>query len=120
VTAVPTILLIDDDEYVVEALGELLDRKGYRVAIAGDGQQALEYLRTNLLPSLILLDLMMPRMDGWEFLNQRARHEHLSSIPVVITSAAETNEGMNVAAIVRKPWNIEDLLKVINEHTLET
>jgi CheY-like chemotaxis protein len=117
---VATILLIDDDEHVVEALGELLVTKGYRVAIARDGHQALDYLRTNRVPSLILLDLMMPRMDGWEFLAQRARLEHLSSIPIVITSAAETNERMNVAAIVRKPWNIEDLLKVIKEHTVET
>jgi CheY-like chemotaxis protein len=86
---VATILLIDDDEHVVEALGELLVRKGYRVAIARDGQQALDYLRTNLVPSLILLDLLMPRMDGWEFLAKRARREQLSSIPVVIRSAAE-------------------------------
>src|SRR5215472_10757432 len=118
-TAVPSILLIDDAEHVVEACGEVLVMKGYRVAIARDGQQALDYLRTHLLPSLILLDIVMPRMDGWEFLTQRARQERLSSIPVVITFAAETNERMNVAAIVRKPWNIEDLLKVIKEHTVE-
>jgi CheY-like chemotaxis protein len=108
----PTILLVDDDEDVVEPLSEMLAGKGYGVAVARDGQQALDYLQT-ALPSLILLDLAMPRMDGWEFLAQRARDERLSSIPVVITSATETHKPGNVVAVCRKPWNIEDLQKVI-------
>jgi CheY-like chemotaxis protein len=115
---VPTILLVDDDEDVVEPLSEVLAEKGYGVAIARDGQQALDYLRT-AVPSLILLDLVMPRMDGWEFLAHRARDERLSSIPVVITSATETHNPGNVAAVFRKPWNMEDLHNVIREHAAE-
>jgi CheY-like chemotaxis protein len=115
---VATILLVDDDENATEALGELLNRKGYGVATALDGQQALDYLRANL-PSLIVLDLSMPRMDGWQFLTHRARDERLSSIPVVIVSATETNRPGNVTAVLRKPLHMRDLDNVFEERTAE-
>ena len=114
---VQTILLVDDDESVLASLGELLAQYGYAVAKARDGQQALDFLRDNPDPCLILLDLMMPRMNGWQFLTRKAQNEKLAALPVVIISGTETNMPTNVAAI-RKPWNIADLLDLVGRYSL--
>jgi CheY-like chemotaxis protein len=78
---VRTILLVDDDEEAIDLLENLLVRHGYAVATAHDGQQALDYLRDNPHPCLILLDLMMPRMSGWEFLERKAHNSKLAALP---------------------------------------
>jgi CheY-like chemotaxis protein len=116
-TWVQTILLVDDDETVLASLGELLAGYGYTVAKAQDGQQALDFLRDNPNPCLILLDLMMPRMNGWEFLTRKAQNEKFAALPVVIISGTETNIPTNVAAI-RKPWNIANLLDLVRKYSL--
>lgn len=82
-----TVLVVDDDLDTRDALGARLARAGYGVATAGDGAQALEYLKRAARPSLILLDLAMPVMDGWQFLAERERDPELRAIPVVVISA---------------------------------
>jgi CheY-like chemotaxis protein len=116
-TPVLTILLVDDDEDALDLLGDLLVTHGYAIATAHDGQQALDYLRDNPHPSLILLDLMMPRMNGWEFLERKAQNDKLAALPVVITSGTEANIPANIDA-VRKPWNIENLLNLVRKSCL--
>jgi CheY-like chemotaxis protein len=111
---VRTILLVDDDEEAIDLLENLLVTHGYAVATAHDGQQALDYLRDNPHPCLILLDLMMPRMSGWEFLERKAHNSKLAALPVVIISGTEANTPANLDSI-RKPWNIENLLNLVRK-----
>jgi two-component system response regulator MprA len=82
------VLIVDDDPAVVEGLSELLEEEGYDVAVAKDGRDALDQLRTGLRPSVILLDLMMPRMDGWDFRHEQMKDAELRDIPTIVISAA--------------------------------
>jgi CheY-like chemotaxis protein len=111
------VLLVDDDEDVRVSLRALLVSHGYAIAEARDGQQALHYLQDNPPPCLILLDLVMPRMDGWEFLTLKAQDKKLAALPVVITSGTVANLPPNFA-VVRKPWNVADLLSLVRKYSL--
>ncbi len=79
-------MIVDDEPQIREMLTETLSREGYQVASAAHGAEALELLRRSALPGLIFLDLMMPVMDGWEFLKQKKLDPLISSIPVVVMS----------------------------------
>src|SRR4051794_18478515 len=81
------VLLVDDDGSVRESLTELLEADGYRVVAAENGLRALALLRAGVRPSVVLLDIMMPEMDGWDFRLQQLRDPELALIPVVVVSA---------------------------------
>ena len=111
------ILLIEDDPDVREALAEALSEVGYRVIAAAGGQEALDYLNTaRVPPGLILLDLLMPVMDGWEFRAQLARTGSNADIPVVVLSAetvpADRMERLGARDYLRKPINLAQLRAV--------
>src|SRR5215218_4757012 len=83
------VLVVEDDEDLREMMGHLLQAEGFRPDLAGDGAEALDKLRaTPEQPDLILLDLMMPRMDGWTFRREQEGEPALANIPVVVVSAA--------------------------------
>ena len=84
----PPVLVVDDDFSTREVLSLLLSGEGFRVATAGDGAAALRQLRQGERPALILLDLMMPIMDGWQFRREQLRDPRLADIPVIVCSAA--------------------------------
>ena len=110
------ILIVDDDKDMLDGLSELLAAKGYQVAAARDGREALDYLRDNPPPKLILLDIAMPRMDGWEFLRRKAQDRKLAGIPVVIMSGTETRPPGD-HAFIPKPCNPEKLLDAVRRHS---
>jgi two-component system, OmpR family, response regulator CpxR len=84
----PTVLVVDDDEAIREVIAEVLRDEGYVVVCAENGQRALEVLRRDRHPDLLLLDLMMPVMSGWEVLEQlKEGGDNLSKVPIVIISA---------------------------------
>src|SRR5438046_2792257 len=85
----PKILVVEDDPYIRESIQELLELESYTVACAANGKEALDYLEKigNGLPQLILLDLMMPVMDGFEFRRQQVTSPVLSKIPLIVMSA---------------------------------
>jgi CheY-like chemotaxis protein len=87
-----TVLIVDDDQAILDGLGELLENEGYRVATATDGRDALQQLRSGLRPCVILLDLMMPGMDGWDFRHEQMKDDDLRDIPVVVITAAGFSE----------------------------
>ena len=80
-------LLVDDDIEVRDAMGDLVACEGLRVNVAGDGLEALELLRAGLRPSVIVLDLIMPRMDGRDFRQAQKADRDLKDIPVIVVSA---------------------------------
>lgn len=84
------ILLVDDNSDVLEVVRVLLESEGYSVATATDGADALEQLRTGLAPKLIILDLSMPVMDGWEFRDRQLADPALRDIPTIIYSAVSS------------------------------
>jgi chemosensory pili system protein ChpA (sensor histidine kinase/response regulator) len=112
-----SILIVDDDEGVQEFLADVLALHGYAVEQARDGQEALELLEHGSRPSLILLDLAMPNMDGLELARRIAADDRLAGLPVVLLSARpnleRTARAIGAADFLRKPMSFTDLLKVI-------
>jgi two-component system, chemotaxis family, chemotaxis protein CheY len=113
-----TLLLVDDDDDIRETLAEALVESGHHVIQARDGQAALDHLATaQELPGLILLDLMMPVMDGIEFRRRQVAHAPWSAIPVVLLSAdpgaRERGRDLALAAILLKPVKLATLLDAI-------
>jgi CheY-like chemotaxis protein len=106
-----TILVIDDDAGSREALAEVLADEGFAVATAADGAEGLTYLRQGYRPKVILLDLMMPGVDGWDFRAQQKRDPDLAAIPVIAISAA--GKLMDADHTLRKPIKIEMLLNLL-------
>jgi CheY-like chemotaxis protein len=112
------ILIVDDDIDIRELLTELLEIRGFDVITAGNGREAIDLVRrmTNP-PSVILLDLMMPIMDGYGFLEERKKDDTLASIPVAIITAGyglDRDQLRSAAAIVRKPIDPMKLVNVID------
>jgi CheY-like chemotaxis protein len=116
----PDVLVIDDDADIRYALVGALKEQGYRAISAANGLEALEVLRTlPTPPSVILLDLMMPVMNGWEFRAEQQRDPLLSKIPVIVCTARENvgEEALKVSAsgYVGKPFLLQDLLQEIGK-----
>ena len=115
------VLIVEDNEGTREALALLLQTAGYTTAEVTNGREALTYLRSHEPPRLVLLDLMMPVMDGWEFLRERRNDAALSAIPVVLFTAAGGLEGPAVSAlgasdVLHKPANPDDLLAAVGRY----
>jgi CheY-like chemotaxis protein len=111
------ILIVDDDPDIRETLSELLQAEGYGCATANNGRDALEYLRTQPCPALILLDLMMPVMDGFEFRTAQLEADALRDLPVLVISAggraAQAAKTLRAADYLDKPMDIGDLLRKV-------
>ena len=114
-----SILVIDDDADIRDAMKLVLEAEGYRVAVFGGGADALSYLRSHSTPSLILLDLTMPEMDGYEFRHRQMADPKLSQIPVVVATGAGKNLRtceLGGAAVLTKPVDLDTLLAAIKVH----
>jgi two-component system, chemotaxis family, chemotaxis protein CheY len=117
-TEAPTILIVEDDEDARDLLKRILDAKGFNAAVAGDGAEALQYLRASEDEvDLILLDLMMPKMNGWEFRAAQLEDERFRSIPVVVLTAdaraAAKAEEVSASGYVAKPVAFPKLMEMI-------
>jgi CheY-like chemotaxis protein len=111
-----TVLVVDDDEDIRESLREVLEAERYAVRTAADGQDALAVLASApQRPSLILLDLMMPGMNGWEFLKVLKADAGFAAIPVVVLSAS-SSKVESATVILRKPIALDTLLNVVRTH----
>src|SRR5690348_14933265 len=110
-----TVLVVDDNADAVEALAQILEYEGFDVVTALDGREALDYLRTSPLPDLILLDLMMPVMDGWQVRRELANTPMLASVPVIVMTALAGGAQIDADAIIAKPIDLKRLLQVIDE-----
>ena len=109
----PRILLVDDDADIREAFADVLGAEGYLTASAEHGRDALTQLESLPLPDLILLDLMMPVMNGKDFLAAIAQQPVLAEIPLVVCTAfAGLGKELN-RAVLRKPIDLEELLATV-------
>ena len=111
-----TILVIDDDDDIRAVLAMVLDEAGFRVVTAANGREALEHLREDPQPDVILLDLMMPEMDGYQFRAEQQRDPALRAIPTLIVTAGTVTprvEELGAEAILRKPVSLRRLVDTI-------
>jgi len=115
------ILVVEDDAFTRETLTTLLAIEGFTVTGAANGQEALDQLRAGAAPDLILLDLMMPVKDGWQFRREQAEDPALASIPVVVVSAAcdvgRKAASIGAAGFLQKPVEPRVLLAAVRGHT---
>lgn len=111
------ILVIEDDNSIRELLVELLESEGYVVNSAMNGLEGLDKLRTEPLPNLILIDLMMPVMDGYSFRTEQLKNKEWSKIPTVVMSAEATArdkmKNLNITALLTKPVELETILQTV-------
>ena len=115
--SVDRVLVVDDDAAIRVTLKAFLESKGLLVDTAGNGAEALDLLNRGPLPDVILLDLVMPVLAGWQFLDLKAADERLKPIPVVLSTAFE-HEGVRlnyVVAMLRKPFDLERLLQELRK-----
>jgi CheY-like chemotaxis protein len=118
-TVAPSVLLVEDEPDVRQSLREIIEEEGYRVADVADGRQALEYLRAHEPPTVVLLDLMMPVMDGWQVLRAMRADAALARIPVIVISAAaqatldEVVAQGGASSYIRKPIALDRLLAAL-------
>ena len=109
-----SILIVEDDSDLREALAQVLRDEGYEVLGASHGQEALDSLREGRRPCLILLDLTMPVMNGWQFRDIQRHDPQLSSIPVIVLSAGQDLPAqmplLGLQEFIRKPIRLEFLL----------
>ena len=112
-----SILIVEDDLDVRDALTQVLEFEGYSVVGATNGQEAIDRLREGNLPSLILLDLMMPVMDGLQFRAAQMSDPSIADIPVIVISADgkvdQKAAALGVAAYMKKPLDVDSLLDLI-------
>jgi two-component system response regulator MprA len=109
-----TILVVEDEPLIRDVLEAVLADEGYTVVTAGDGQAALEVL-TQGVPDLVLMDVMMPRMDGPTTYQVIRSHAHLALLPVILMSAVARPADLDpaITAFLRKPFDVDDLLPLI-------
>jgi len=117
-----SILIVEDDDGVRDTIAGILRDEGYTVETASHGAAALRRLGELPLPSLILLDLMMPGMDGIDFRTRQQADPALRGIPVVIISArpdvARQAERLHADAFLQKPMSFEELLHVVQNRAI--
>lgn len=111
------VLVVDDDPDIRIELTASLREIGCEVVCASNGEQALDHLRSGApLPGLILLDLMMPIMDGNEFREHQRNDPLLATIPVVVVTAGREAMRAPATAVVRKPFRMETVMRLVDKH----
>jgi CheY-like chemotaxis protein len=115
------IFIVEDDEDIRIDLGELLTEEGYTVSSAADGREALEVLKAAAEPPcVILLDLMMPGMNGWQLRAELLKDPRLASVPIVLLSAASSlaqdAATLGAASYLPKPFQLSALLNAVGAH----
>ena len=99
-------------------MAQLLAIEGYRTQVVPNGRAALDYLRQGDFPEVILLDLMMPVMDGWEFRRRQREDPQLAVVPVVVLSALDQSRAADLegAAFLKKPLDFDRLLELVRQY----
>jgi DNA-binding response OmpR family regulator len=114
------ILIVEDDVDLGQTVAQSLDEAGYATEVAGDGEAALDALRREL-PDLVLLDLMMANMNGWEFRERQLAEPLWARIPVVVLTAVSDLVSATIQAseVLKKPVSLDEVLATIRRHAGE-
>jgi two-component system, OmpR family, response regulator CpxR len=115
------VLVVEDDREIRETMLEIFEEAGFSAVAAGHGQAALEYLdRTNQVPCIILLDLMMPVMDGVTFRERQRQDPRFADVPVILMSAFrdvdEHAREIEPVAVLKKPVHLDELIGILDAH----
>ena len=112
------VLVVDDDPDIRDSLREVLEDEGYAVSCVSNGREALDYLKSKQpRPCVILLDLMMPVMDGWQFRREQKQDPEIADIPlVVITATGKRPVLIDAAELVMKPLDLTQLFAAIERY----
>ena len=112
------VLVVDDDPDIRDSLREVLEDEGYQVSCVGNGREALDHLKAaSPPPCVILLDLMMPVMDGWQFRREQKQIPEIANIPlVVITATGKRPVLIDAAELVMKPLDLNRLFEAIERY----
>lgn len=111
-----TVLIVEDEEDLRELMSSALQMRGYTVVTAEEGTDALRKIDDIGRPCVILLDLLMPGMNGWDFFEKVRERPELSSVPVIIHSSASTRAPVGVTRVLQKPLAFETLVSVVGEY----
>ena len=114
-TAHCPVLIVEDDADLREMMAQLLQLEGYRARTVSNGREALDYLKRIEMPDVILLDLMMPVMDGWEFRRRQMDDPAIAKVPVVVLSAVDQSRAQDLAGapFLKKPLDFDRLLQLV-------
>jgi CheY-like chemotaxis protein len=112
----PTVLVIEDESDLREMMRDALELNGYAVVTAVDGQDALDKISGIENLGLVILDLLMPVMNGWDFVERMRQRAELASVPVVVHSSAPSPALPGVTRILQKPLLFERLISVVREY----
>ena len=112
------ILVVEDDSDLRDTLSDALRMEGYDVVAVEHGEAALRHLQRGLKPCMILLDLMMPVMDGWTFRSELLKDDDLAAIPVIVMTAVQPVRAATVASdeILYKPLQMGTVVAVVQAH----
>ena len=119
-----TVLIIEDEKLIIVSTQMVLEAAGFRVESATNGEDGIAKARS-LSPDLILLDIMMPGIDGWETLTRLKRDQETSNVPVIIFTAREHARGhqksteMGAADYFRKPFEPDELIELVEKHVVQ-
>ena len=117
--AAAKVLLVDDDFAIIDGVSDFLESEGFSVVTASNGIDALNQLRSGLRVDVIVLDVMMPVMDGWDFRAEQLADPSLRGIPVVVISASgfsrETlQRQLSACEVLPKPLDLDGFLRALN------
>jgi CheY-like chemotaxis protein len=109
------VLVVDDDPDIRDTLREVIEAEGIRVSCVADGLAALVALRAGLRPSLVVLDLMMPVLSGWEVLAAIRADSRLADLPVAVVSASGVRPPEGATCFLRKPIELDALIRLVRD-----
>ncbi|TXT53159.1 MAG: Signal transduction response regulator [Promethearchaeota archaeon] len=116
----PSILLVEDENEILDSLKSILENNGYKVSVATNGRKALNLLQSKeKKPDLIISDIMMPDMNGYELFKEISRHEYFNTIPFLFLTGKKKKEEIRLGKLlgiddyITKPYKVEDLLAII-------
>lgn len=108
------VLILEDDQGIREMLRLTLELEGFKAHLAADGRQGLQLLSEIPRPDVILLDLMMPVMNGWEFVEELDKDKNFATVPIVVVSANETKaQAVRQDRFLAKPIDIDALIEIV-------
>jgi CheY-like chemotaxis protein len=111
-----TVLVVEDEDDLRESMRDALELNGYEVVAAQEGQEALDQLDRLEHVCVVLLDLLMPGMNGWEFYERMRARPNLAGVPVVVHTSAPSRAPIGVTRVVQKPIDLTRLLSLVREY----